>query len=118
MILLKAIGKADVHGDRPGVVVAVLKKARWLEPAKIECNDDVRRGSPTNLDLLLIVGFTAPPISCHCHWANLHSFSDKAIGVHKHLREPNMALAPHRALSLRSRLQIVTRGSPHCDTWR
>ena len=52
MILLKAIGKADVHGDRPGVVVAVLKKARWLEPAKIECNDDVRRGSPTNLDLL------------------------------------------------------------------
>jgi hypothetical protein len=51
---LKAIGKTDVSGDRPGIVGYRVEKTPWLKAGQVKCNDDVWRGSPPNLEISLI----------------------------------------------------------------
>jgi hypothetical protein len=52
--LLEAIRKADIRSDGPGVVCQGVEKSPWLKAGKVECNDDVSRGSPSNLEISMI----------------------------------------------------------------
>ena len=54
MSLLKTIRKADIRGDWPGVVGCRIEKATWLKAGQVECNDDVSRQGPPNLEISLV----------------------------------------------------------------
>jgi hypothetical protein len=50
---LKAIRKANIRSDRPGVVGHGVEKKPWLNAGKVECKDDVAHGRPPNLEIWL-----------------------------------------------------------------
>jgi hypothetical protein len=50
---LEAICKTDIPFDRRCVVSHRVKESLWVKASKVECNDDVLRGSPSNLKISL-----------------------------------------------------------------
>jgi hypothetical protein len=67
MSLLKAIRKADIRCDWPGVGGCRIEKAAWLKAGQVECNDDVSRSQrcvPCSLEVLVPLVFIFRWMNC------------------------------------------------------
>jgi hypothetical protein len=76
--LLESIRKADIRSDGSGVVCQGVEKSPWLKAGKVECNDDVSRGSPSNLEISLIAEIEG---TAGASWINQDSASKSIYPV-------------------------------------
>lgn len=72
---LEAIRKTDICGDGAGAVGHRVEKSPRLKAGKVECNDDVLRRSPPNLEISLVAEIAGP---AGIGWIN-QDFASKSV---------------------------------------
>jgi hypothetical protein len=75
---LEAIRKTDIRGDGRGVVGHAVEKSPWLKTCKVECNDNLSRGSPPNFKISLVAEIAG---MAGTGWINQYSASKSIYPV-------------------------------------